>query len=143
MRTVQTASSQVPGTVSTPGAEDSTGALTRRKEKLTLLACVAASSLVCGRATTSAVKMRQFSTPSQHHQKFLSPGSGGGPGSRRGSGSGGIGGGGGGGSAAPMPLASSSQSRFKGIVPSPGVVKFSQWKRENEIPKYVCHMAIS
>ena len=34
-------------------------------------------------------------------------------------------------------LASPNQSRYKGLISTPGITKFSAWKRENEIPKYV------
>ena len=34
-----------------------------------------------------------------------------------------------------FPLAGPNQSRYKGVITSPGVVKFSAWKRENEIPR--------
>ena len=33
------------------------------------------------------------------------------------------------------PLASPNQGRYKGLISTPGVVKFSGWKRENDIPK--------
>ena len=33
-------------------------------------------------------------------------------------------------------LAGPNQSRYKGVITSPGVVKFSAWKRENDIPRY-------
>ena len=36
-----------------------------------------------------------------------------------------------------FPLASPNQSRYKGLVSTPGITKFSGWKRETEIPKYV------
>ena len=39
------------------------------------------------------------------------------------------------GGAASLPLAGPNQARYKALVPSPGTVKFSAWKRENEIPK--------
>ena len=34
-----------------------------------------------------------------------------------------------------FPLASPNQGRYKGVISTPGVVKFSAWKRENDIPK--------
>ena len=34
-----------------------------------------------------------------------------------------------------FPLAGPNQSRYKGVITSPGVVKFSAWKRENDIPR--------
>ena len=33
-------------------------------------------------------------------------------------------------------LASPNQSRYKGLISTPGITKFSAWKRENELPKY-------
>jgi len=38
--------------------------------------------------------------------------------------------------AAPTPLAGNTQARYKGLVATPGIIKFSQWKRETDIPKY-------
>jgi hypothetical protein len=34
-----------------------------------------------------------------------------------------------------FPLSNANQGRYKGIVSNPGVIKFSAWKRETEIPK--------
>ena len=33
------------------------------------------------------------------------------------------------------PLASPNQARYKGLISTPGVIKFSAWKRESDIPK--------
>ena len=41
------------------------------------------------------------------------------------------------GGAASMPLMGPNQARYKGLLSTPGVVKFSQWKRENDIQKWV------
>ena len=38
-----------------------------------------------------------------------------------------------------FPLASPNQSRYKGIISTPGVTKFSSWKRETEIPRLYFH----
>jgi len=38
-----------------------------------------------------------------------------------------------------FPLASPNQGRYKGVITAPGVVKFSAWKRENDIPKIFLH----
>ena len=35
----------------------------------------------------------------------------------------------------PPPLAHPNQGRYKGLLSTPGIVKFSAWKREVEIPK--------
>lgn len=37
------------------------------------------------------------------------------------------------------PLASPNQGRYKGLISTPGITKFSSWKRENEIPKVAFH----
>jgi len=37
------------------------------------------------------------------------------------------------------PLASPNQARYKGIISTPGLVKFSGWKRETDIPKVYFH----
>eukprot|EP00094_Tigriopus_californicus_P002372 TCALIF_02290-PA protein Name:"Similar to 4cl2 Probable 4-coumarate--CoA ligase 2 (Dictyostelium discoideum)" AED:0.08 eAED:0.08 QI:10/0.81/0.83/0.91/0.90/0.83/12/272/929 len=52
---------------------------------------------------------------------------------RRGSSSSGIG------ASGPPPLASSQQARYKGLLSTPGMVKFSAWKRETDIPRLYFH----
>eukprot|EP00095_Tigriopus_kingsejongensis_P001553 maker-scaffold137_size321222-snap-gene-0.10 protein:Tk01553 transcript:maker-scaffold137_size321222-snap-gene-0.10-mRNA-1 annotation:"4-coumarate-- ligase-like" len=42
-------------------------------------------------------------------------------------------------SVGPPPLASSHQGRYKGLLSTPGVVKFSAWKRETDIPRQYIH----
>lgn len=37
------------------------------------------------------------------------------------------------------PLASPNQGRYKGLISTPGITKFSSWKRESEIPKLHFH----
>ena len=39
-------------------------------------------------------------------------------------------------------LASPNQARYKGLISTPGITKFSAWKRETEIPRYVFQMYI-
>jgi len=41
-----------------------------------------------------------------------------------------------------FPLASPNQSRYKGLISTPGISKFSSWKRETEVPKVYFHELI-